>query len=141
MAKARPANAIALLSLAVACLCGCGPTGEELYVNFQDEDPQVRASAAARAGKLGDSASVPYLVDRLSDCEPAVRLVAQVALERIEPETSRRIGYHHYDQPEARAEAIRRWREHLLRTRGPDTTTQPGSTDSEPEVPQEEKAS
>jgi len=130
--------------LAVACLCGCGPTGEQLYVSFQDEDPQVRASAAARAGKLRDLASVPYLVDRLSDSEPAVRLVAQVALERIEPETSRRIGYQHYDLPRVRAEAIRRWREHLLRTRGPDAATQPtqpGSTDSEPEMPQEEKAS
>jgi len=95
----------------LACgLAGCLAPDEGLYRRFQDENPAVRIDAIIQAGQTKDAPAVPYLVDRLSDSDREVRVFAIVALEKI---TGQTLGYRHYDPPELRGQAIRRWRDWL----------------------------
>ena len=87
---------------------GCAPTGKDLYLKFQHEDPSVRNRAIAIAGRTRDQGAVPYLVDRLTDSQKDVRFFAILSLKRITGET---MDYRYYDPPEKRKEAVRRWRE------------------------------
>jgi HEAT repeat protein len=110
------------LSLAGWLSCGCVPQDYELADKLQHHDPRVRTRAAARAGKARDERAVPYLVDRLTDPENEVRMVAIISLERITGET---MGYYYYEPPDRRAEAVRRWRQWLQNRRGGRTSTRP----------------
>ena len=104
-----------------------------LRLRRRPEGP-VQAAAVARprgahrgggAGRqLKDAKAVPYLVDRLSDCEREVRLFAIVSLERI---TGQTMGFRDYDCPAKQAEAIDRWRQWL---RNPKATSAPAPKES-----------
>lgn len=89
-------------------LGGCYPTGTDLYMQLQDEDPSVRNQAIVRAGQLKDQKAIPFLVDRLTDSQEDCRLFAILALDRI---TGRTMGYNYYEPADKRAEAVRRWRQ------------------------------
>ena len=103
-------------------LCGCTPRGQELYVQFQHEDPAVRLQAVRRAGQLKDPKSIPYFIDRLTDSEREIRMFAIVALEKI---TGQTMGYRHYGPRAERAEAVRRWRQWLERRQEGGAATRP----------------
>jgi len=66
--------------------------------------------------RLGEShrpvpkADLSRLIDELSSDDPAVRLYAIEALEKLTGQTR---GYHYFDNPEARAQALSNWHEWL----------------------------
>ena len=108
-------------ALVAACLSGCGPPAKSLYERMQAEDSQVRLDAVHEAGEKKDAKAAPYLVDRLTDTEPVVRMFAILALEKI---TGDRMGYEYYGPAAKRDEAVQRWRDWLARRAGPAATTQ-----------------
>lgn len=110
-----------LMGLWLFLAIGCTSAREQLYANFQNEDPSVRMQAISQAGKLKDSGSLPYLVDRLTDSERDVRFLAILALERITGET---MGYRYYKPSQERAKAVQRWRQWLARQGGQASTDQ-----------------
>ncbi len=99
-------------------MVGCGTTS--VYQQIRAEDPSQRIEAIVRAGNQKDTQALVHLVERLSDVEPAVRLAAAVALEKI---TGRTMGYEYYAPVEQRDRAIERWREYLRQRRGEPTST------------------
>ena len=115
------------LCLGLLWVSGCAAAGARLYKDLQAEDPAVRIQAVVRAGQIKDQGAVPYLVDRLTDSEVDVRLFAIVSLEKI---TGQRMGYHIYDPPAKRAEAVDRWRQWLATRHASQAAT------SQPEVAQ-----
>jgi hypothetical protein len=126
------------------CLCaGCAPAvgGKSLYQRLQDEDPKVRAEAAVDAGDAGDRGALSYLVDRLSDVEPDVRLMAAVALRKIAGDTVfDEMGWHLYDPYALRAKAQERWRQWLAgQVSPPAAATQPATAPA-PTAPEPESA-
>lgn len=92
----------ALFSL-VVLLVGCVPKAP---VGFDSPDPQGRAIALARAAQSPSERDIPALIAALDSADPAQRLIAINALERVTGETQ---GYRHYDPVWRRAEAIERW--------------------------------
>jgi hypothetical protein len=108
----RALPAVDLLTLALAG--GCAAPPKPLLPRLQDEDPAVRALAAAEAARTRDAKALPYLVDRLSDAEPDVRLLASVALQDLAgSKVFAAIGWRFYDPPEERSQAQERWRDWL----------------------------
>lgn len=84
----------------VSAGCGSAPAG------FDAADPTQRLDASISAAARRDPEAVPDLIRLLDSDDPAVRLVAIRALERITGLTQ---GYD-YAAPEAeRAQAIERW--------------------------------
>ncbi|MDY6914443.1 MAG: HEAT repeat domain-containing protein [Planctomycetota bacterium] len=109
--------------LIVGCLAsGCRLASSGLYRRLQDEDPTIRAQAAIEAGKWQDSKAVPYLVDRLTDSEAAVRFFAIISLEKI---TGQTMEYRYYAPDSERIAAVARWRQWLDRSRGGTATSRP----------------
>lgn len=114
MAKAFPVvAAVATGWLACLMLGGCpGPDarGPALRKGFESEDPVDRVAAIRQAAAANDKAALPDLVACLSDSETDVRFFAISALRTM---TGQDLGYHHYDDEQARREAVNRWREYL----------------------------
>jgi len=98
-------------------VAGCGGLAaqQSLYERLQSDDHAVRAAAVVEAGNARDPKATPYLVDRLEDDDADIRLFAGEALRRI---TGQDLGYRSYDSPQARSEAVRRWRQWLSLARG-----------------------
>jgi hypothetical protein len=96
-----------LLCAAASLVQGCLFGAKDLYQQLQHEDPSVRVRAVHRAGRSGDSKSLPYLVDRLSDSEADVRFYAIIALEKL---TGKRHGYRYWAPAAEREKAVARWR-------------------------------
>jgi hypothetical protein len=104
----------AVLPAAFLCAgCALPPPATGLYQRLQDENPAVRAEAAADAAKARDAKALPFLVDRLGDPEPDVRLMASAALRQMTGTTYETMGWRFYDPPSLRAEALDRWRQWL----------------------------
>lgn len=100
-----------ILVLALAALCfGCQPGKSDLYSQLQDESPSARVAAIVTAADQRDDKAIPHLVDRLTDSDKAVRFYAIMSLERITDQT---MDYRHYDPPEERRKAVKRWRQWL----------------------------
>lgn len=68
-----------------------------------------------RAAEAGNREALPYLVDRLTDSERAVRMYAILALRRL---TGQTLGYCYYDPPAERDVAVARWRRWLAKQPG-----------------------
>ncbi len=98
---------IACLSAAVV-LAGCVQSGGTLYSRLQHEDPTVRSRAAIQAGQMRDNRAIGYLIDRLTDAEPAVRMFANISLKKI---TGESMGFNVYDSKQDQAAAVERWRQ------------------------------
>lgn len=96
--------------VSLAALSGCGGPGGDIASGLTSEDPARRAQAAVEAGRACRRDLAGLLVDRLTDNEPEVRLVAIVSLEKI---TGQTLGYRYYDEPACREQAVRRWRQWL----------------------------
>jgi hypothetical protein len=99
-----------LAGLAIGGCVGPDAPGRSLRNPFESEDPVDRIAAIQKAGAATDKAALPALVTCLSDSESDVRFFAIAALRKI---TGQDLGYHHYDNEQARREAVNRWREYL----------------------------
>jgi hypothetical protein len=98
----------------VAVLCGTlasvGCVHPRAPVVVTDPDPSVKIPAYKQAVRRKDRAAVRQLVADLESDDPAVRLYAIGALERL---TGERLGYRYFDSDEARRPAVDRWRQWL----------------------------
>ncbi len=77
-----------------------------LPVGFDEEAPDGRIHAIVDAARTGDQSRIPDLIAQLDSDDPAVRLFAIRALERL---TNQTLGYHHADSIFVRDQAIDRW--------------------------------
>lgn len=87
---------------------GCVRPSRPIVVT--DSDPTVKIPAYKRAVRKKDAAAVRQLVADLESDDPAVRLYAINALERL---TGERFDYRYYDGEEQRRAAVGRWRQWL----------------------------
>jgi HEAT repeat protein len=83
----------------------CGPT---IKADFDSPEPAARNAAIVQAAAGRDAAAVPNLVRMLDSDDPATRLLAIDALDRI---TGERLGYEHAAHEHEREPAVRRWQE------------------------------
>jgi HEAT repeat protein len=104
---------LVLSAAGAVLLSSCAGAGPTRYQRLQDEDAKVRLAAVVEAGQAKDRKALSLLVERLSDSEKDVRLYAIVALEHI---TGQTLDYRFYDSPEAREQAVERWREYLAKS-------------------------
>ncbi|HRP64162.1 MAG TPA: HEAT repeat domain-containing protein [Phycisphaerales bacterium] len=107
--NSRPAKAAGCVSLgaaALSSLVGCGPPAIE--GRWDSGNPSARMYAIERTARSGDSSEARRLVEQLDSDDPAVRMMAIGALERLTGTTH---GYRHYDPPLERRAAIERWQE------------------------------
>lgn len=101
-------------AVCILALSGCA-ANEFCARQLQSADPLERARGCKRAGGSGDPALVPLLVDRLEDRDQGVRFYAAQALREL---TGKDFHYRESDPPQARAEAVRRWREYANSSAG-----------------------
>jgi HEAT repeat protein len=102
-----------------ALLGACAPPASR--GGFDSPDPAAKLYAIERAMRRGDRAAVPQLVEQLDSDDPAVRLLAISALERL---TGQTYGYRHDDPPWQRQDAIRRWVEAVSAASSPEARQQ-----------------
>jgi hypothetical protein len=103
----------------VACLLGgCAPKGERLRVLLEDRDPSVQVRAIRAVAEQERHELIPALIDRLDDEDPAVRLYAILALEKL---TGTRHGYDYAASSVDRQVAIDQWRDEVRRQASPAT--------------------
>lgn len=91
--------------MAVLVVGGCVHPRAPLVVT--DPDPSVKIPATFIAVRGHDRSAVPQLIKDLESDDPAVRLYASHALEKLTDQT---FGYHYYDEDEGRAQAVARWK-------------------------------
>ncbi len=89
----------------VAGIAGCGPA---IRADFDSPEPAARNMAIVRAGDARDAGATGDLVRMLASDDPATRLLAIEALDRV---TGERLGYDASDPPERRRRAMDRWSE------------------------------
>lgn len=80
--------------------CASPPRG------FDSPDPSARMEAITAAAVSRDQRSIPGLIASLDSDDPAVRLAAIRALERV---TGRTLGYDHAAPPWRRAAMVHEW--------------------------------
>jgi hypothetical protein len=97
-----------LVSFVLGSSTGCTGTGP--VVGLKSDEVAGRIQAMKLAVERRDKAAVPDLVVALESEDPAERLFAIEALERI---TGQNLGYHYYDSDAGRAAAVKRWKERL----------------------------
>jgi hypothetical protein len=88
----------------LSVLSGCGPRASQ--GGFDSDNPAAKLYAIRDAGARRDTAAIPKLVEQLTSDDPAVRVFAIEALERI---TGERLGYNPSADLLVRAEAVDRW--------------------------------
>ena len=97
-----------LLASAGAMLPGCSePTGPKVIAS---RELSVKIPAIKRAVDQKDMSEAAELVKELDDDDAAVRLFAIEGLQRL---TGQRLGYHYYEDKEARKPAVERWNKWL----------------------------
>ncbi len=94
-----------ILIIALPLLCvRCAPPAST--GGFHSPDPASKLYAIRNAGESGDPRHIPPLVEQLDNDDPAVRLFAISALERI---TGERLGYNPYADEAGRRAAVEAW--------------------------------
>lgn len=94
----------------VLCLLpGCGRTAQPRG-GLGSPNPLDRAESVVEAAEARDHNAIHALVDLLDDPDPAVRMYAQLALQRL---CGRDYGYRYYHDEARRAVAVQRWRDAL----------------------------
>ena len=78
--------------------------------DLRSANPLDRAAGIRGAVDARDRSAVPRLVGLLDDDDPAVRMYAILALERL---TGQTYGYRYYARPAERETAVERWRQAL----------------------------
>jgi len=91
--------------VAAPIACSPPPVSEGGFDSIQ---PAAKLYAIHAAGSTGDRSAVPRLIEQLDSDDPAVRMFAIEALERL---TGQRLGYRAYDPPHRRAVSTERWRQ------------------------------
>lgn len=127
-----PATAVVIIAGAwtLPLLSGCGPKAIE--GGFHSDNPAAKVYAIGHAADARDPAAVPDLVELLDSDDPALRMFAIQALERI---TGTRLGYNPYVSAVERRPAVERWvaRGSAASTSDAATTT-PAPRPAEPET-------
>lgn len=82
--------------------CGASPTAG----GFDAANPAARSQAILTAVVKGDLSAISRIVEQLDADDPAIRMIAIEALQRLTGET---YGYKHYDPAYVRREAIAKW--------------------------------
>lgn len=102
--------------LCCACLAigltACGPT---ITADFDSAEPAARNAAIVEAAAKNDRAAVPDLVRMLDSDDPATRLLAINALEKI---TGERLGYEYTAPEHERVKAVERWLQRVAKGGG-----------------------
>lgn len=105
-------HAVVVLALIAPGVGGCfGPAPG----GFDSPEPGRRIEAAARAAERRDRTAIRPLISMLDSDDPAARLVAIRALERI---TGQTLGYDHAGPEHERRLAVERWMEWEARQGG-----------------------
>src|SRR5688572_28904905 len=94
-----------IVPLSCAALGGCGPSA--LEGGFDSANPAAKLYAIEQAARHHDRSAVGQIIEQLDSDDPAVRLVAIAALQRL---TGRTYDYRDYDPPQQRRQAIDRWK-------------------------------
>lgn len=99
-----------ILAVAVGAAAGCaGPRTSE--GGFDSPETGARLYAISSAGQQRDAGALPHLIESLESDDPAIRMMAIVALEQI---TGTRMGYDpyaRYGERQAAADAwLKAWR-------------------------------
>ncbi|MCL4742188.1 MAG: hypothetical protein KJZ54_08290 [Phycisphaerales bacterium] len=102
MASRRTIGAAFIASAILGVVAGC----VDIPRGFDSPEPAARLDAAAKAAREGDLGSLAELIRMLESSDPASRLAAIRALERLTGET---MGYDHAGSVPERAEAVERW--------------------------------
>jgi len=107
MVKRLPSIAVLATSLGG---WSCGPSA--LDGGFDSANPAAKLFAIEKAAEAEDRSpeTLRRIVEQLASDDPAVRLIAIGALERL---TGENHGYHHDGGPIERRAAIRRWVRYL----------------------------
>lgn len=93
---------MALLASLVCVAGGCVPIPK----GFDSPEPAARIEAAVEAADKGDRSKIPDLIALLDSDDPATRMVAIRALERL---TGQTLGYDHAGSEAEREAAVGRW--------------------------------
>jgi len=96
-----------ILCLSILFFVGCGGTPPASSGGFDSPDPAARLYAITRAGQQNRYADVPQLIESLESDDPAERMMAIGALDRI---TGSRMNYDPYAPPQERQAAVAAWR-------------------------------
>ena len=96
---------IAVVSAALF-LIGCGPPASK--GGFDSANPAAKMYAIEYAAREGNHKAIGHLIEQLDSDDPAVRMMAISALERL---TGQTMGYHQYDPLPERRQAVHRWSE------------------------------
>ncbi len=73
---------------------------------FESENPASKLYAIRQAGGQHDKTRIPQLIEQLNSDDPAVRMYAIIALEKL---TGDRLQYDPYAPAHQRDAAVRRW--------------------------------
>lgn len=95
----------AAIVLALLVCEGCSAPSSRIG-GFESDNPATVLYAIQQAGQQRDRTQLPHLVEALENDDPAVRMMAIVALEKI---TGQRLGYQPYETTANRAPAVTRW--------------------------------
>jgi len=97
---------IILLTGCQLVMVGCTPAPRADAGSFESENPAAERNPIPHPGDQHRMQDIPQLIASLDSDDPAVRLFAIQALERI---TGERFGYVPYDPPHKRRAAVDRW--------------------------------
>ncbi|MBS0195585.1 MAG: HEAT repeat domain-containing protein [Planctomycetes bacterium] len=95
----------------------CGPT---IHPTFDSPEPAARNAAIVKAGADDNRAAIPDLIRMLESDDPATRLLAITALERM---TGERNGFDYGAPPYERERGVQRWRDWLAKHPGSENAT------------------
>ena len=113
VSRVLAAVALSVGAVWVAGVAGCADP--ESAVGFHEKDPAARLRAIRQAAATRDASAVPSLIGLLQSDDPAERLLAIGALERITGETR---GYDHAAPIDERNAAVERWASRYTGTSG-----------------------
>jgi hypothetical protein len=92
-----------MAGLLLALTCGCLPHARKV----SDPDPADKIPAIAKAVQEHDASVAPQLIADLDNDDPAIRFYAIGGLRSL---TGQDLGYHYYEDCDARKPAVQRWR-------------------------------
>lgn len=113
--KCKRLGCFVLIAAFASISGGCAASSAQLRRQMEAIDPADRIDAMIKAARRKDAGLTPALVDRLDDEDPAVRMYAILALERM---TGERLGYSYAAPTAKRRDAVEAWRNYIAQTQG-----------------------
>jgi hypothetical protein len=95
---------LAALTVTMLAFNGCAPPASQ--GTLDSDNPAAKLYAVRKAGEAGDKSAIPKLVEALDNDDPAVRMMAIHALEKI---TGERLGFNPYGSVNERRECVDAW--------------------------------